>query len=122
MKYELFMLRLLGKKTKDENIISQFNFDFSSWTPPRRSTDSIFIMENRSGKRQHSDKSEEASSMDVDDLVTMISTKLENLETSDSIDSLIAVFMEVLKCNYEEAAFFLDSVSGIKFYTLPVNC
>lgn len=48
--------------------------------------------------------------MDVDDLVSMISSKLENLETTDSLDSLIAVFVEVLKCKPEEASFFLDSV------------
>jgi hypothetical protein len=63
-----------------------------------------------SGKRQHHD---EASSgmMDVDDLVSMISSKLENLDTSDSFESLVAVIVEVLKCTSEEAAFFLDSVS-----------
>lgn len=53
--------------------------------------------------------------MDVDDLVSMISSKLEHLETCDSIDTLISVFVEVLKCTAEEAAFFLDSVSIISY-------
>jgi hypothetical protein len=64
-----------------------------------------------SGKRSHREEARESSSMDVDDLVSMISSKLEHLDTSDSLESLIAVFMEVLKCSQKEAEFFLDSVS-----------
>mmetsp|Transcript_18497 Transcript_18497/g.30832 ORF Transcript_18497/g.30832 Transcript_18497/m.30832 type:complete len:261 (+) Transcript_18497:166-948(+) len=65
-----------------------------------------------SGKRSHRDDDHESATMDVDDLVSMISSKLEHLDTSDSVDSLIAVFMEVLKCSREEAAFFLDSAGN----------
>jgi predicted patatin/cPLA2 family phospholipase len=63
-------------------------------------------------KRTHRED-EESTSMDLDDLVSMISSKMKNLDTADSLQSLIAVFVDVLKCSFEEAAFFLDSVSNI---------
>jgi hypothetical protein len=50
--------------------------------------------------------------MEVDDLVCMIAAKLEQLDTSDSIESLISVFVEVLKCSTEEAKFFIDSANN----------
>lgn len=79
-------------------------------TPPSNSHSNDEL--GSSGKRSHRDESQDAGAMDVDDLVSMISSKLEHLDTSDSLDSLIAVFMEVLACSREEAAFFLDSAGN----------
>lgn len=77
-------------------------------TPEEVKHDNSFQERGSSGKRSH----RENASLDVEDLVSVISSKLERLNTSDSLDSLIAVFVEVLKCKPEEAAFFLDSASN----------
>lgn len=97
----------LGKNESSENRV-EADDETARKPKPSNSFDSMQLC--RSAKRRHEEGG--SSSMEVDDLVSAISSKLAQLETTDSLETRIAVFVEVLACGPEEASFFLDSANN----------